>query len=121
MSLQRLACACCGYRTLEGARGEHETCPICFWRDDPMQLDDPHVVGGANTVSLVQAQGNYQRLGVSEARFADQARGIDLAEDERDPAWRPYLDALDAGGPASTDGLDRPRVYWLRPHVATEV
>lgn len=119
MRSEPLACACCGYRTLDGARGGYEICQICFWEDDPVQVNDPHSVGGANAISLVQAQEAYQRHGASEPRFADRVREIDLAEDERDPAWRPYVDALDTSEPRSAEHLDWPRVYWLEPQRVT--
>lgn len=110
-----LTCACCGYRTLAGARGGYEICPICFWEDDPVQINDPHSRGGANTVSLVDAQTTFQAHGWSDRVYAERVRSIDLAYDVRDPAWRPYVDALDAADPRGREHLDWPRVYWLEP------
>jgi Cysteine-rich CPCC len=44
-------CPCCGYRTLpQEAGGTYALCPICFWEDDGVQLDDPDYEGGANVV-----------------------------------------------------------------------
>lgn len=50
-------CPCCGYNTFEGEeRLQYIICPICFWEDDPIQFSEPDYEGGANRVSLVQAQ-----------------------------------------------------------------
>lgn len=110
-----LTCACCGYRTLAGSRGGYEICPICCWEDDPDQVNDPHTRSGSNGVSLVEAQSAFQSHGWSDRSLADRVRSIDLAFDERDPAWRPYVDALDAAEPRRRDQFDWPRVYWLEP------
>jgi Cysteine-rich CPCC len=68
------ACACCGHLTLQLDPGDYEICPICFWEDDPVQLNDPDFKPGANKVSLNEARENYRRLGVSEARFRGDVR-----------------------------------------------
>ena len=68
--MARYACPCCGFLTLEEPeRGNYEICPVCFWEDDPVQLEDPDYVGGANDVSLNQARQNFAALRVSEERF----------------------------------------------------
>lgn len=115
----RLTCACCGYRALDGRRGEAAVCPVCFWADDPAQLNDPRAHGGANPTSLAEAQASFQARGWSDPAFAGQVRTIDLRLDERDPAWRPWVDALDAGEPRSAEHPGWPRVYWLEPRPAT--
>jgi len=43
--------------------------------------------GGANRVSLVEAQENYFRHGVSELRFRSNVRAAE-ASDVREPQWR---------------------------------
>ena len=55
----RKKCACCGSLTLT-AGGEYEICPVCGWEDDPVQNDDPTFEGGANDMSLEQAQKAYK-------------------------------------------------------------
>jgi hypothetical protein len=47
---------------------------MCYWEDDPVQYDDPDYEGGANAVSLRQAQQNFLRSGVSNERFRRHAR-----------------------------------------------
>ena len=82
-------CPCCGYRTLsEPPPGTFEICAICYWEDDNVQFDDPDYEGGANKVSLRQAQRNFIQLGACEARFVQSVRQP-TAADQRDPAWRP--------------------------------
>lgn len=45
-------CPCCGYYTFdERPSGSYDICPVCFWEDDPVQLDDPSYEGGENTVN----------------------------------------------------------------------
>ncbi|MBK9386338.1 MAG: hydrolase [Planctomycetes bacterium] len=67
----RSPCRCCGFLTL-GARGNYEICPVCFWEDDV--LENPEIAGGANAVSLREAQASYRRIGACEARFLDHVR-----------------------------------------------
>ena len=80
-------CACCGYLVFEQRPGSYEICPICFWEDDIVQLRWVDVAGGANSVSLVDAQRNYATLGCCEARFLSHVRAPVLT-DRRDPEWR---------------------------------
>ncbi len=57
-----LPCRCCGHLTI-GEYNEFEICPVCFWEDDLIQARDPDYEGGANRVSLRQAQKNYAAFG----------------------------------------------------------
>ncbi|MCB9870136.1 MAG: hydrolase [Planctomycetes bacterium] len=60
-------CACCGYLTLsEPGHDSYDICPICFWEDDPVQVSDPEIPGGANRVSLRQARANFAAFGACE-------------------------------------------------------
>jgi lipopolysaccharide biosynthesis glycosyltransferase len=64
------ACPCCGYQTLgEVPFGMYEICKICYWKDDPLQCDDPDYEGGANRASLRQARRNFAAFGASEEKF----------------------------------------------------
>lgn len=40
--------------------GSFRICPVCFWEDDDLQFRRPTAAGGANRVSLIEAQRNYQ-------------------------------------------------------------
>lgn len=88
-SVNKYPCPCCGYKTLdEKPPGTYDICPICFWEDDPVQFSDPDYEGGANVVSLRQAQRSFLEIGVSEFRFKENARTPQSGE-ERDPGWQP--------------------------------
>ncbi len=64
---QKYACPCCGYLTLDRHPTDtFEICPVCFWEDDGVQYDDPDYEGGANNVSLHQAQHNFRTFGASD-------------------------------------------------------
>lgn len=83
-------CPCCGYLTFsEKGGGTYEICPICFWEADGVQLDDPNYEGGANSVSLRQAQRNFSEFGAVERRFVRDVRKP-TANDLRDINWKPH-------------------------------
>ncbi len=58
----RYPCPCCGHRVLGETPGSYEICPVCFWEDDGVQFRWPAMSGGANKVSLIEAQRNYQNF-----------------------------------------------------------
>ncbi len=81
----KYTCPCCGYKTLEEKPpGTFEICPICFWEDDNIQFKDPDYKGGANNVSLREAQKNFVKFGASEKRFIKNVRKP-TKDDEKDP------------------------------------
>lgn len=85
----KYTCPCCGYKTLDEAPpGTYEICPVCYWEDDAVQFKNPDFAGGANQVSLRQAQQNYIRFGASEKRFQGNMRRANTS-DEKDQYWRP--------------------------------
>lgn len=65
-------CPCCGCLTLpEPPPNTFFICPVCFWEDDGVQLDDPSYTGGANRVSLAGARANFRAFGaIDEASRA---------------------------------------------------
>ena len=81
-------CACCGYLTnSESGHTSNEICPICQWKDDPIQFREPLAAGGANLVSLQEARDNFAILGVSDPLFLESVSPPD-ATDERDMRTR---------------------------------
>lgn len=80
-------CPCCGYLVFDESPGSYDICPICFWEDDLSQLRFPRMSGGANGVSLIEAQESYFRHGVSELRFHSNVRTAGPS-DVREPQWR---------------------------------
>ncbi len=61
-------CVCCGHLVHDQLPGSHQVCPICGWEDDLAQLRFPEMPGSSNTVSLAEAQRNFQTYGASERR-----------------------------------------------------
>ena len=47
---------------------------MCFWEDDPIQLEDNEYEGGANRVSLVQARHNFLSFGACEEKMKKHVR-----------------------------------------------
>jgi hypothetical protein len=85
---EKYTCPCCGYKTLdEEPPGTFDICPICFWEDDRVQFNDPDFKGGANDVSLREAQKNFKEFGASEKevlKFVRKPR----PNDKKDPDWK---------------------------------
>ena len=78
-------CPCCGYKTFDAYdRGNYIICPVCFWEDDPVQTKDPDFGGGANSISLKEAQRNFIAFGASR---------IDMIKNVRKPKDDEPLDA----------------------------
>lgn len=61
--------------------GSFDICELCDWEDDHVQLAHPRMRGGANRVSLVEAQA------AALQRFPIEIRSVKGIE--RDPSWRP--------------------------------
>jgi len=94
-------CPCCGYLMFGGPPGTFEICEICGWEDDFAQLRFPALAGGANRVSLIEAQQNYRSAGNSDRRLSVRAPKDD---ERRDPAWRFFDHAVDGDGAAPDSG-----------------
>lgn len=85
----RYPCPCCSYKTLaDEPDGTYDICPVCFWEDDPVQLNDPDYRGGANIPSLKQAQKNFMEFGACEERLKSRVRSFH-PEESRDESWKP--------------------------------
>lgn len=89
MAIEKFACPCCGYKTFEEQpNGSYNVCQVCFWEDDPIQLDNPNYEGGANRVSLSQGQKNFIEFGACEREMIKNVRKPTKNE-QRDESWRP--------------------------------
>ena len=111
----RCPCPCCGHVVFAGP-GSDDICPICFWQDDIVQLRWPDMPGGANGVSLLEAQQNFIDHKVSEIRFAKNVRPAEPIE-QTDPDWRPIdldTDVLESSLPGSRSWPEYERLYWWR-------
>ena len=75
----RFQCPCCDFYVLD-ARGRHTVCPVCFWEDDGIDLDDLDGVSSANHIPLRLARSNFARFGAAdEAAKSLVAAGNELA------------------------------------------
>jgi methionyl-tRNA synthetase len=83
-------CPCCGYKTFSEPSGSYNICPVCYWEDDPVQLEHPSSEIGANRVSLKQAQQNFIEIG---ACSPDMRRWVrkPLKDEPKDPNWQQYF------------------------------
>lgn len=79
---------CCGHLVLAEMFNSYRICPVCFWEDDGVQFRWPTRPGGANRVSLVEAQRNYQDFGACEERSRSLVRPA-APDEPLDPRWRP--------------------------------
>jgi hypothetical protein len=120
MADRRFTCPCCGYLSLSEWPGSYDVCKICFWEDDPVQLLDPWLEGGANKPSLRDSQIAYELNGAMELRFRKNVRKA-TPLDERDPGWRKVSEAdrRQVRTPASLSDAEYKTLdtwyYWRRP------
>jgi hypothetical protein len=61
-------CPCCDYFTLE-RRSEYDICPICFWEDNGIDLDELDSHSGPNHMTLREGRQNFTRLGVCDIKM----------------------------------------------------
>lgn len=73
-----LQCPCCDYFTL-GERAGYEICPICFWEDDGIDLDDIDEHSGSNHISLREGRNNFEKFGACDSSMIKNV----LTESER--------------------------------------
>jgi hypothetical protein len=99
-------CLCCGFLMFSEPSGSYGICSICFWEDDYVQLRSL-AMGGANHVSLIEAQRNFAAIGACEERVLQYTRPP-LPEDKRDPTWRPVDPTRDL---VDVVEVDTPRTY----------
>jgi len=84
----KFACSCCGYKTFSHKpNGSYDICEVCYWEDDPIQLEKPDYKDGANPMSLRQAQMNFQRFGACEKAMLPNVRRP-TADEARDESWK---------------------------------
>jgi hypothetical protein len=108
-------CPACGFLVFDQPPGSYEICPMCDWEDDEVQLRNPALLGGANVMSLIEAQ----RIALT--RFPLEM--LVAQGQRRDPDWRPMNDAewakalstLSPGGhlPSIAGAFNEELYYWL--------
>ncbi|KLA32305.1 CPCC family cysteine-rich protein [Bacillus cereus] len=65
----------------------YEICNICYWKDDEVQFNNHDFEGGANEVSLRQAQRNFIAFGACEECFVQSVRKPN-SEDVKGASWK---------------------------------
>jgi hypothetical protein len=115
LSSKKYPCPVCGHVVFEEPPGSDDICLVCFWEDDASQLRWPELAGGANLVSLVEAQRNFARIGAIEERFVGDVRPP-APDEPLDPAWRPIeasdtFEEPDENAPWPTDTTS---LYYFR-------
>ncbi len=111
-------CPCCGYLVFDEP-GAYDLCPLCFWEDDGIQLEFATTcAGGANGVTLLEAQRNFAAFGACEERARAHVRAPS-SSDIRDPSWRPidperdhFEDWDDDGKVRASDETVESLYYW---------
>jgi Cysteine-rich CPCC len=111
-------CPACGFKVLAAAPGSGQTCPLCAWIDDAVQLAEPDFEVGANVgLSLRQAQ--RKALAALPLALRNHAGYV------RDRAWRPLAPgesprnaAFGSSSPVcylESDAVEEIEPYWLDP------
>ena len=64
VQIKKYPCPCCGYLTFSVMPGgTFDICPVCYWEDDDLSIEDPNTVYDINKVSLNEARVNYKSIG----------------------------------------------------------
>lgn len=84
---KQYTCPACGHIVFNEPPGSYDICPICYWEDDLTQLENFDVAGGANHMSLIEAQNNYESIGAIEERLKQYVQKANK-DDKKDPTWR---------------------------------
>jgi hypothetical protein len=73
MNVLKKKCPCCGYFTLS-KNSMFEICPVCYWEDDPVQLENQNYDGGANDISLIKAKESFIKIGAISEEYTKIVR-----------------------------------------------
>jgi hypothetical protein len=113
----KFPCPSCGHLVHAEPPGSSRICSICFWEDDVCQLRWPGDLSGANKVSLIEAQRNYEEFAAIEVRFRGMVRPP-APDEPLDEGWRRIDLEVDAFEDIDAQMLpwpeDRTVLYWWR-------
>lgn len=71
-------CPCCDYYTLS-ERGIYDICPVCFWEDDGIDINQLDQHSGPNHITLRAGRSNFQKFGACDSTMIKNV----VAETER--------------------------------------
>lgn len=74
----RAQCPCCDYISLP-ERGNYLICPICFWEDDGLDVDQLDQGSGPNHMTLREGRKNFLEIGACDPKMKQHV----LEEPER--------------------------------------
>lgn len=103
-------CPACGFEVFSRPWGSSETCPVCGWVDDLVQLAQPDFAVGANV-------GLSLRLAQSRALAVHPLSVRKLGAFARSSRWRPLAPAEYPSSGSS--GLASPVCYLIAPDPDT--
>jgi Cysteine-rich CPCC len=99
--------------TFDEPPGSYDICELCGWEDDHVQLAHPEMAGGANRISLVQAQ---EKAITEYPLNVWEAKGY-----QRDSKWRLWSSKDQANAASSPESgseyfeaaaSEEPYYYW---------
>ncbi len=71
-----LQCPCCDYFTLS-ERANYDICPICFWEDDGLAIDQLDVPSAPNSgLTLREARNNFIKFGACEKAMIENVVSV---------------------------------------------
>lgn len=71
-------CPCCDYFTLD-SRNDYEICPICFWEDDGLEINNLDEISLPNRITLKQWRENFLTYWACDKEMIDNV----LKENQR--------------------------------------
>ena len=90
---RRVTCFVCGYMTLD-ERCDWDICPVCYWEDDVLVIDEQDTSSPANKGMMVsEAQANFALFGASTESRKDHCR-TPKSDELLDPKWRLLVEAI---------------------------
>ena len=61
-------CPCCDYISLP-ERGSYLICPICFWEDDGIDVNELDIHSGPNHMTLREGRENFMKYGACDLKM----------------------------------------------------
>ena len=95
MMLNLFECSCCHYPVFSALRIPYSSgmCPVCFWKQDAHQIDNPTETGGANLLSLNESRKRWPKLAreirkeekeldKSEGKLQEEVLGLEASDED---------------------------------------